>query len=87
MILRREATRTDGTKFMQRMVWKNIAANELDWSWEASRDGGKTWQVQLADPLQAQKLIACSTPDYFCNQHVIPRRSQKHPRRVRVHNH
>jgi hypothetical protein len=27
------------------MVWKNISAAEFDWSWEASRDGGKTWQV------------------------------------------
>ena len=45
MILRREAVRPDGTKVIQRMVWKNITANELDWSWEASRDGGKTWQV------------------------------------------
>lgn len=45
MILRREAVRPDGTKIIQRMVWKNITANELDWSWEASRDGGKTWQV------------------------------------------
>jgi Protein of unknown function (DUF1579) len=45
MILQREAIGTDGTKSVQRMVWKNITANELDWSWEASRDGGKTWQV------------------------------------------
>jgi hypothetical protein len=29
----------------QRMVFKNITANELDWSWERSLDGGKTWQV------------------------------------------
>jgi hypothetical protein len=46
MILQREATQKDGTKFLQRMVWKNISASEFDWSWEASRDGGKTWQVQ-----------------------------------------
>jgi len=46
MILWREATRPDGTKAMQRMVYKNIAANEFDWSWEASTDGGKAWQVQ-----------------------------------------
>jgi len=46
MILQREAVRKDGTRILQRMVWKNITANELDWSWEASRDGGKTWQVQ-----------------------------------------
>jgi len=45
MILQREATRPDGTRILQRMVWKNITDNELDWSWEASTDGGKTWQV------------------------------------------
>ena len=44
MILQREAIR-NGEKILQRMVWKNISSNELDWSWEASRDGGKTWQV------------------------------------------
>jgi hypothetical protein len=46
MIFQRESVRRDGTKAMQRMVWKNITANELDWSWESSADGGKTWQVQ-----------------------------------------
>jgi len=45
MILRREFTRKDGVKVMQRMVWKNISPNGLDWSWEASSDGGKTWKV------------------------------------------
>lgn len=44
MILQREAIR-GGTKILQRMVFKNITANEMDWSWEASSDGGKTWQV------------------------------------------
>jgi hypothetical protein len=46
MILQREATGPKGAKFLQRMVWKNITVNELDWSWESSRDDGKTWQVQ-----------------------------------------
>jgi hypothetical protein len=46
MILQREATGPNGAKFFQRMVWKNIAAKEFDWSWEASHDDGKTWQVQ-----------------------------------------
>lgn len=44
MILQREALR-NGKKVLQRMVWKNITANEFDWSWEASQDGGKSWQV------------------------------------------
>jgi hypothetical protein len=46
MVLAREATRADGTRLLQRMVFKNIGANEFDWSWEASKDGGKTWTVQ-----------------------------------------
>ncbi len=45
MILVREAARPDGTRFLQRMVWKNISANELDWSWERSKDDGRTWEV------------------------------------------
>ena len=45
MIFQREGTRPDGTKVLQRMVWKNITSTEFDWSWEASLDGGKTWQV------------------------------------------
>ncbi|MBZ5707093.1 MAG: DUF1579 domain-containing protein [Acidobacteriia bacterium] len=45
MTLGREVARPDGTKVMQRMVFKNITPNEFDWSWEASNDGGKTWQV------------------------------------------
>lgn len=45
MVLWRGATRPDGTKVMQRMVFKNITADEFDWSWEGSKDGGKTWTV------------------------------------------
>src|SRR5207237_4950751 len=50
MILQREGTRPDGTKVLQRMVWKNITSTEFDWSWEASLDGGKTWQVNWHIP-------------------------------------
>jgi hypothetical protein len=35
----------DGKVVQQRMVFRNITPNELDWSWESSKDGGKTWQV------------------------------------------
>lgn len=45
MILQREATRK-GKAFLQRMVWYNIEANKLDWNWESSQDGGKTWKLQ-----------------------------------------
>lgn len=46
MVLWREATRPNGIHVLQRMVWKNIARDEFDWSWEASEDSGKTWKVQ-----------------------------------------
>ena len=46
MVLAREAVRPDGKRGVQRMVYKNITANDFDWSWESSSDGGKTWQVQ-----------------------------------------
>lgn len=46
MILSREAVGPGGTKSLQRMVYKNISANDFDWSWEASSDSGKTWTVQ-----------------------------------------
>ncbi|HVO64763.1 MAG TPA: DUF1579 family protein [Terriglobales bacterium] len=46
MTLAREGVRADGKKILQRMVWKNIGQNELDWTWESSEDGGKTWQVR-----------------------------------------
>lgn len=46
MILSREGKRPDGTSVLQRMVWKSISSRQLDWSWEASADGGKTWQVR-----------------------------------------
>ena len=46
MVLARDGVRPDGTPVKQRMVFKNISANEFDWSWEASTDGGKTWKVQ-----------------------------------------
>jgi hypothetical protein len=45
MILQRQTKDKAGNRILQRMVWKNITPNELEWSWEASRDGGKTWQV------------------------------------------
>jgi hypothetical protein len=44
MTLGREFIR-DGRVVRQRMVFKNITPTELDWSWESSKDGGKTWQV------------------------------------------
>ena len=45
MILSREARDRQGKNFLQRMVFKNIRPNQLDWSWERSEDGGKSWKV------------------------------------------
>jgi hypothetical protein len=44
MDLRRRAA-LDGKPIIQRMVWYNIAQDELDWNWERSDDEGKTWTV------------------------------------------
>ncbi len=45
MILSRQAAAKDGRTIIQRMLWHNIAKDQLDWNWEASEDGGKTWKV------------------------------------------
>ena len=44
MILTRRAV-IDGKAVQQRMVWYNITADSLDWSWERSDDAGQTWQA------------------------------------------
>lgn len=44
MILARRAV-VDGKAVQQRMVWYNITADSLDWSWERSDDAGRTWQA------------------------------------------
>lgn len=44
MVLSRETSKPDGSKIWQRMIYKNIAPAEFDWSWETSTDG-KTWTV------------------------------------------
>jgi hypothetical protein len=36
-----EATRPDGTKSLQRMVFKNITHDQFNWNWEASKDGAR----------------------------------------------
>ncbi len=45
MVLSRKTTRPNGDEIIQRIVWYNITGDELDWNWELSRDGGRTWQV------------------------------------------
>lgn len=58
MILVREAVNGKNQKFLQRMVWKNIKPDSLDWSWERSDDGGQTWKVLW--PIHYQRVP--STP-------------------------
>ena len=36
----------DGIWSQQRMVFYNITENSLTWDWEATTDGGKTWNLQ-----------------------------------------
>jgi len=45
MILSRDAI-VRGEACKQRMVWYNIEADQFDWNWERSDDGGDTWRVQ-----------------------------------------
>jgi hypothetical protein len=44
MVLSRAITQK-GKPVMQRMVFKNIKPDSLDWSWERSDDDGATWKV------------------------------------------
>lgn len=44
MALSREVT-LNGKRVLQRMVYKNIKPDSLDWSWERSDDDGATWKV------------------------------------------
>lgn len=45
MILSRGFTGRDGKERMQRMIFFNIEKNSIDWKWEGSTDGGKTWKL------------------------------------------
>ncbi len=44
MILSRDAI-VRGRACKQRMVWFNIEANQFDWNWERSDDGGQSWRA------------------------------------------
>jgi len=36
----------EGKPVLLRMVFYNIEADELDWNWERSEDGGRTWDLR-----------------------------------------
>jgi hypothetical protein len=44
MILARDAI-VGGQPCKQRMVWYDLQADEFNWNWERSDDGGQTWRV------------------------------------------
>ena len=44
MILQRRPSAADSS-IIQRMVWANITADSLEWSWERSEDGGTSWKT------------------------------------------
>src|SRR2546421_4953458 len=44
MILERTAT-VGEQSILQRMIFFNITATDLDWSWERSQDHGTTWEI------------------------------------------
>jgi len=53
-----ERRRSDGR--LQRMVWSNIAAESLLWSWEHSDDDGARWTVDWAIDYRRRTLVPAS---------------------------
>ena len=53
-----ERRRADGRH--QRMVWSNIAAESLHWSWEHSDDDGAGWTVDWAIDYRRRTLVPAS---------------------------
>jgi hypothetical protein len=45
MTLWRKFTAKSGKEILQRMVFYDIKANELNWNWESSTDDGATWNL------------------------------------------
>jgi hypothetical protein len=45
LVFAREAERT-GQKFLQRMVFQDVAADSLTWLWQRSNDQGVNWNTQ-----------------------------------------
>jgi hypothetical protein len=68
MILEREAI---VKKSLQRMVGKNIAVSEFDWSGESSQDGGKNWQGGGPSTTNANSESPVRR-DYFWNSSKSP---------------
>lgn len=45
MVLLRHGQNRQGHPQISRMVFVNVTRDSLDWRWERSEDGGKTWQL------------------------------------------
>jgi hypothetical protein len=45
MVLLRQGLTPDGRPQVSRMVFLNVTRDSLDWRWERSEDGGKTWRL------------------------------------------
>lgn len=43
MVLKTEPIEREGEVVVNRMVFRDIEKNSLDWTWQGSRDGGDTW--------------------------------------------
>jgi hypothetical protein len=44
-----------GPDARQRMVFRDLAADSFQWTWEASADGGATWAVRWAIEYRRQR--------------------------------
>jgi hypothetical protein len=51
----RETKQPDGTPVTMRMIWRNVTYDSLDWSWEGSTDGEKSWKVLWAIHYERKK--------------------------------
>jgi hypothetical protein len=64
MILKTEPFRQGEKTLVNRMVFRNITANSLDWDWQTSADGGKTWK-DLWNIHYARKQVARSAEPHW----------------------
>ena len=50
----------DGMELRQRMVFRDITADALTWDWEASTDGGETWETKWRIDYERREEAASS---------------------------
>ena len=64
MTLQSEPFQRGEQTLINRMVFRNITANSLDWDWQTSADGGKTWK-DLWNIHYARKQVARPTESHW----------------------